>query len=202
MFLAIVTAVLAYLGTSMDELPVLFVLFARGRNRHNPWTVALGYLVGSLTLFTISASISFILGFVPSHALLGFLGLIPFALGLKVAIKGDGDDEKAGSEKKLARWAFLEIVLITLSMGGDDLGVYIPLFASMNLTEILFNLGVYVVATFVFLGIAWWMTSIKPLTAFLQKYERPIVATIFILLGIYIFFECGTLQAIMSGTLF
>jgi len=202
MFLSIITAILAYLGTSMDELPVLFILFARGKSRHKPQVVAFGYLLGSLIIVSFCAFVSFVLGFVPERAWLGFLGLVPLALGLKVAIKGDGDDDEASVNKKVSRWALVEIILITLSMGGDDLGVYIPLFASMNLNAILFNLGIYVLITLAFLALAWWMTSIKLLTAFLQKYERPVVAVIFILLGLYIFYECGTLQALWSGTFF
>ena len=128
--------------------------------------------------------------------MLGLLGLVPIALGIRAAFKHEKEDagEEVGEklERAKANRLFWTITLITLASGGDNLGIYIPYFASMQKAGILTALAVFAVLTIVLCLIGYRLASIRLISETLEKYERVVVPVVFIALGLYIMAEAGT----------
>ena len=103
--------------------------------------IALGQVIGFVVLVAVAAAAAALL-FEFSAAVVGLLGLVPLAIGLRglatlVQRRHDGEDEeKPGrgrrrplrAEQRAVGRSLTAATLITISAGGDNLAVYIPLF--------------------------------------------------------------------------
>ena len=136
----ILTSVLQAMGlfaaTNIDDIIVLSLFFARGAGQRG--TTArilagqyLGFagILGAAVLVTIGAG-----AFLPSAAI-PYFGLIPLGLGLWAAWQAwrgdddDDDDEAKVAGKKVGVWT---VAGVTLANGGDNIGVYTPVFLSVE----------------------------------------------------------------------
>ncbi len=195
MIQTIITAIVTYIATSIDEIPILFMLYTKQSNRGKAKTITLSYFLGTFILISIGLLGSLGLGFIPEQWIMGLFGLVPLALGIKILIKGEDDEEEEeGINKSIQRYKSLgiQVLAITIGLGTDDLAVYIPLFTTLEGWEIISMVLVFALGTAVLCRISYKLTSINKLTEFIEKYERFIVGIIFTVIGLFIMFECGT----------
>lgn len=129
----ILSALAVFISTSIDYLLILTIIFVQTRSKKGILHVVGGQYLGIAILVIASLLIAFILHFIPEEWIIGLLGLIPIILGIRIAIKKEGDEEENEAEEvneKLetakANWLFWTITLITIASGGDNLGIYIP----------------------------------------------------------------------------
>jgi cadmium resistance protein CadD (predicted permease) len=86
------------------------------------------------------------------------------------------------------------VAAVTFANGGDNIGIYVPLFARSNLASLGVILGVFAI------GIALWcflsrQLTRQPLVAkTLTNYGHQIVPFVLIVLGIFIFVDSGTYE--------
>lgn len=201
MIKTIIAAIISYISTSVDEIPVLFMLYTKYRSKGSAKTITLSYYSGTFILTGVSLLGAMGIGFIPERWVIGFFGLVPLILGFKVLLKGDDDrDEEEGVEKAVQKYSSLaiQVLAITLGLGTDDLSVYIPLFTTIRDWQIVVMVFVFAIATGILCGISYKLTSIKKLTEFMERYERYIVGTLFTALGIYIMIDCGTFSHIFG----
>lgn len=128
--------VAAFVATNIDDLLILMAFFA---NRRFPaYQIVLGQYVGMGLLVTVSLLGLLIALVVPSN-LIGLIGLIPIAIGIKELHelrKNDEDDEEPHSKllqskKILTYLPFLTVAAVTFS-GGEEIGIYASVFATNN----------------------------------------------------------------------
>lgn len=93
---------------------------------------------------------------------------------------------------------FWTVALITIASGGDNLGIYIPYFASLSFSEIVTALIVFAISVAVLCYISYKLAKISFVSETLEKYERILVPIVFIGLGIYILIENGTIQTLLN----
>ena len=88
--------------------------------------------------------------------MVGLLGLIPIYLGIRFAIVGEGEEEEEEEEiierleQSKANQLFWTVTLLTIASGGDNLGIYIPYFASLDWSQTLVALLVFVIGIIIF----------------------------------------------------
>lgn len=150
----IISALAVFVSTSIDYLLILTIIFAQVRAKKSIAHIVWGQYLGTAMLVAVSLLAAYVLHFIPEEWMIGFLGLVPIILGIRVAVKGDDDDEEDEAtevaEKLEARKSsrlFWTIALITIASGGDNLGIYIPYFASLSVGEIVAVLIVFAIAT-------------------------------------------------------
>ncbi|EXJ24391.1 Cadmium resistance protein [Alkalibacterium sp. AK22] len=191
----LLTALLSYIGTSIDHIIVLILLFSQTQHRkRDDLEVVGGVFAGFTLIILISLLARFGLQFVRQDWL-GWLGLIPILLGVRVLFR-PVDDETKAEEKITSTYArhpsqFGTVFFLMLAFGGDNLGVYIPLFASVSGRQLVLILLVYYSLSAVMLVAAYRISEVKQINRFIERYERWIVALVFILLGLYIMWENG-----------
>nr|WP_222424244.1 CadD family cadmium resistance transporter [Weissella cibaria] len=163
LILTILSALGSFIVTNIDDIFVLMLLFSQassqakasnGRtvkgNRIYPKDIVIGQYLGFALLVLISLLATFGVTLIPDQWV-GLLGLIPIYLGVKLFIKGEDEDEGAilSSLNKFNKF-YLSVAFITFANGGDNIGIYVPFFSTLNNNQL-----VITVVTF-FIMVAVW----------------------------------------------
>ncbi|MDG7235482.1 Cad superfamily protein [Streptococcus pneumoniae] len=198
----IISAIGVYISTSIDYLIILIILFAQLSQNKQKWHIYAGQYLGTGLLVGASLVAAYVVNFVPEEWMVGLLGLIPIYLGIRFAIVGEDAEEEEEEiierlEQSKANQLFWAVTLLTIASGGDNLGIYIPYFASLDWSQTLVALLVFVIGIIIFCEISRVLSSIPLIFETIEKYERIIVPLVFILLGLYIMYENGTIETFL-----
>ena len=202
MIQTIVTAAILYIATAVDLLVILLIFFARAKTRKEYRDIYIGQYVGSVTLIVISLFFAFVLNYVPEKWILGLLGLIPIYLGIKVAIYGDSDGEERAkkelNEKGLSKLVGTIAIVTIASCGADNIGLFVPYFVTLSVTNLLITLFVFLILIFFLVFTAQKLANIPGVGEIVEKFSRWIMAVIYIALGLFIIIENDTIQTILG----
>jgi len=151
-------AAVVFAATDIDDLLILAGFFAARRIR--PAAIVIGQFLGIGALVAVSAAAAWLAIGVPQKWI-ALLGLVPLGMGL-LALRGlrRGSaevDDAYGHERELLlekriHAPALAVAAVTFANGGDNLGVYIPLFAAQANA-----LPVFIVVFAVGTGIWCWL---------------------------------------------
>ncbi len=152
--------------------------------------VILGQFLGILSLIFIS-SLAYFFQFLLPNYLLGLLGIIPIIIGIK-NLRGVYKDSKSdpvkGDDLNLPeeRLPFLQVALVTFANGGDNIGVYAPLFAGLSLTELTPVTTIFMIMTDLWCIISFKMIENRIIGGKVKKYGHIIFPFVLIVIGIFI----------------
>ena len=199
----IISAIGVYISTSIDYLIVLIILFAQLSQNKQKWHIYAGQYLGTGLLVGASLVAAYVVNFVPEAWMVGLLGLIPIYLGIRFAIVGEGEEEEEEEiierlEQSKANQLFWTVTLLTIASGGDNLGIYIPYFASLDWSQALVVLLVFAIGIIIFCELSRVLSSIPLISETIEKYQRIIVPLVFIPLGLYIMYESGTIETFLN----
>lgn len=200
MIQTIVTAAILYIATAVDLLVILLIFFAKAKTKKEYRDIYIGQYVGSVTLIVVSLFFAFVLNYVPEKWILGLLGLIPIYLGIKVAIYDDCEGEKRAkkelNEKGLSKLVGTVAIVTIASCGADNIGLFVPYFVTLSVTNLLITLFVFLIFFLVFT--AQKLANIPGVGEIVEKFSRWIMAVIYIALGLFIIIENDTIQTILG----
>src|SRR5215204_2989182 len=126
--------VAAFVATNIDDIFVLMMFFSS--LAYPVRKVVLGQYIGIGLLIAISALGSLFSLVVPTY-IIGLMGIIPIVIGVKNLIEIRKKDklpprQVVQDKKNKSYLSFLSVAAVTFSNGGDNIGVYIPLFSKYN----------------------------------------------------------------------
>ena len=198
----IFTAIVLYTATAIDLLVILLIYFARAHTKKEYRDIYIGQFLGSMTLIIISLFFAFVLHYVPEKWMLGLLGLIPIYLGIKVAIFDDCEGEKrakdALNDKGLSKLVGIVALVTIASCGADNIGLFVPYFVSLNFSQLIVTLIVFIILIFVLIYTAQRLADIKDIGEIVEKFNRWIMAVVYIGLGIFIIIENDTIKTLFD----
>ena len=182
-----------FMATNIDDIIVLSLFFARGAGQRGTTTRILvgqylGFagILGAAVLVTIGAG-----AFLPSETI-PYFGLIPLALGLWAAWnawRGDGDDDDAEvAGKKIGAWT---VAGVTFANGGDNIGVYTPVFLSVDPLAVVAYCIVFLALVAVLVALAKFVATRPPIAEILERWEHILFPIVLIGLGIVILVTGG-----------
>ncbi len=197
----ILTALAAYIATAVDYFIIMLIFFSAEKTKNKMAGFVIGHYLGMFTLYAISLGAAYGVGFIPEQWIIGLLGFVPIALGLKVLFQKEAEDN--GKTEILRRTQkmnglVLGVIFLTLATGGDDLGVFIPLFASYSVTEIIVTLSSFVIFIGLLCLISHRLAKFRGIGAKIEKYEKLIAPIVFIGIGIMVLWENGTISAFLN----
>ncbi|MDD9523850.1 CadD family cadmium resistance transporter [Staphylococcus aureus] len=204
MIQTIVTAAILYIATAVDLLVILLIFFARAKTKKEYRDIYIGQYVGSVALIVVSLFFAFVLNYVPEKWILGLLGLIPIYLGIKVAIYDDCEGEKRAkkelNEKGLSKLVGTVAIVTIASCGADNIGLFVPYFVTLSVTNLLITLFVFLILILIFFLVftAQKLSNIPGVGEIVEKFSRWIMAVIYIALGLFIIIENDTIQTILG----
>ncbi len=176
--------------TNVDDLLLLALFFARGAGRrHAARDVVLGQYLGFAAILLVAGAAAFGATFLPERAI-PFLGLIPLALGIRAAVQAwrrrrDEDDEPDPGDGGPRPF---EVAAVTFANGGDNLGVYVPVFATAGVG----GMTTYVIVFLILVGV--WLAAgrffaTRPLIArALGRRGHVVLPIVLIAIGLLILF--------------
>jgi cadmium resistance protein CadD (predicted permease) len=186
---SIVLAIGLFASTNIDDLFVLLGLFSDPRYRRSD--IVKGQYAGIAILFGVSVAASLI-SLVIAPEYIGLLGLAPIAIGLKrlLELRREGAEEAGAAVNSSAN--IVAVAAVTVANGGDNIGIYTPLFAIRPAVDIAIIAIVFVAMTAAWLFAAYRLTVHPRLSAPIRRYGPRVVPLVLIGLGIMILAEAGT----------
>jgi cadmium resistance transport/sequestration family protein len=200
----------AFVATNIDDIIILLLFFAQVdanfRRRH----IVIGQYLG-FTLLILASLPGFFGGLVVPREWIGLLGVLPIAIGLKQLLNRQEDTAQVQTvtsdfEPSSARKPIVsllssvlspqtyKVAAVTVANGGDNISIYIPLFAGNNLVSLGVILGVFFFMVGVWCAIAYLLTRQPTIAQVLSRYGNAVVPFVLIGLGLFILYERGTFR--------
>ena len=185
MIAIVLSAVVAYAATNIDDILLLTVLLAGASEKRNKTAIVIGQYLGIFLLFAVS-----IIGALGARILpteyVGLLGIVPILLGLRALIFFEKDEE---SGRKKENIGIFGMALLAVANGADNLGVYIPLFSGFEIFDFIITAAVFAIMTGVWCALGCFIGAVPPVQEKIGKYKRILVPLVLIVLGVWILIE-------------
>ena len=186
----VITIIMSFAVTNIDDIFINTLFFAQADTKRKIQSVVIGKYFGIGLLVLLSCLGAYFLQSVPQKYI-GFLGLVPIALGIKAGIDyiKNGDQvpiDKGEESPDLSRGLMWSMMLVTVSNGADNIGVYMPLFASYTIVQMTAVIIIFAQMIALWCVLGKKLSDLPGLRSFLLRYKYIIVPVVFIALGIYI----------------
>jgi len=202
---AILTGTTAFVATNIDDIVILMLFFAQINATVRPRHIVMGQYLG-FTVLILASLPGFFGGLFLSAEWIGLLGFLPIFIGLKHWwSQEDRDDEvqavswdtypEGNRRSLLPQLATIfapqtySVAAVTIANGGDNIGIYLPLFASAHLAMLLVILAVFLVLIAVWCGVAYQLARFPAIARVLTHYSHVLVPLVLIGLGLFILIE-------------
>ncbi len=195
-------AAICFAATNIDDIIVLIIFFGQTNQNFRPKHILIGQYLG-FSMVIIASLPSFFGGLLIPKVWIGLLGFLPIAIGINhlLTAQNQEPDIKAvttdfrHSQKTMLAQIF-KAAAVTFANGGDNIGVYVPLFASSDLASLLTTLCVFMIGIAVWCYAAYLLTQKPAIARLLTSYGHKAMPFVLIGLGIYIIFESETYRLI------
>ncbi|SDR65169.1 cadmium resistance transporter [Agrococcus carbonis] len=191
---SVLQAIGLFLATNIDDIIILSLFFARGAGeRGTTARILIGQYLGFIGILGAAVLVALGAGAFLPPEVIPYFGLIPLGLGLWAAWQawrgGDDDDDDAKIEgKKVAVWT---VAAVTFANGGDNIGVYVPVFLSVGTAAVIAYCVVFLVLVAVLVGLAKFVATRRPIAEALERWEHILFPLVLIGLGIFILVSGG-----------
>jgi cadmium resistance protein CadD (predicted permease) len=188
------TAVVAFAGTTIDDVIILTALFMSRRTTGRPRAVLIvaGQYAGFAVTLALALAAAAGLRIVPDRWV-GLLGLVPIGFGVWElwGLRGRDDDSRPPPASTLGR-----IAAITFANGADNIAVFTPLFRTLHATRTLLVTALFLALTGVWCVIGALLGGHRAVVVMLGQVAHWLVPVVFIAVGVLILVTTGTLTAI------
>jgi cadmium resistance protein CadD (predicted permease) len=178
----------AFIASNIDDTFILIILFMTpGLSARN---VTVGQFLGIIILVAVSSLAVLLSLAIPPFAI-GFLGIIPIVIGVKRLLEYRENEAEAYAQKGYL--SFLSVAAVTVSNGGDDIGVFTPLFAKYNgivefsllISLLMIMTGIWCIVTYYFLRHPFIASRINALSKIVTPFALISIGIYIILDSIY-----------------
>lgn len=183
--------------TNVDDLLVLAVFFGQADgNRSAAMRVVLGQYLGFAAILVASIVGGLGVGLLPEKAI-PYLGLLPLLLGLRAGWNiwrerrrsEDGPDRAAATRpNKPGAW---QVAAVTLANGGDNIGVYVPVFAVAGIRGMTVYIVVFLVGVAIWCAAGWFLATRPLIAKTLSRWGHLILPVVLVGIGLVIIIEGG-----------
>jgi cadmium resistance transport/sequestration family protein len=217
----ILTTIFLFSATNIDDIFLLLTWFSQRDSRLKSTHIIFGQYLGFIAIVILSV-IGALGALIIPQEWIGLLGVIPVYLGVKALVEQFKDrkkehqaetegeayiahepslDETNGKVnwvQKLLHPSIYKVATVTFTNGGDNLGVYIPFFATYNGWQISFIVIIFLLFVAVWCFIAYKLIAFPLVAKNLERYGHIIVPFVLIGLGILILNENGTFSYLID----
>lgn len=178
-YLTVLAASIAtFAATNVDDAFLLTFFFAR---RIPSRRIIAGQFVGFGAIILVSLIGVWTALAIP-HRWIRFLGLIPLTMGVSKLLRTHRTEKDTPRTRDSG---IASIALVTVSNGGDNVGVYVPFLISGR-TYLWLILSVYAVMVAVWCSVGRWLGSRPLILRYVDRWGHWAVPLVFISLGIYV----------------
>ena len=186
--------VVVFVSTNLDDIFLLSAFFADPGLR--PRSVVGGQFLG-IGALTAASALAALAALVIPEGWTALLGIVPLVLGVRglVALRRGADADADAGEARIrapersagrrTRSQALAVAGVTVANGGDNLGVYIPLFANAP-AAIPVYAAIFAAMTAVWCWMGYLLVNNRWAGAPLRRYGHVVLPFVLIALGLYI----------------
>ncbi|MGG6460339.1 MAG: cadmium resistance transporter [Candidatus Eiseniibacteriota bacterium] len=185
----LIVGVSAFVATNIDDLFVLMLFFSS--SNYHKWQVVIGQYFGIGSLVAVSTLGSLLALIVPNY-IIGLLGLVPITIGvIRLVHMRKRNNESEEIKTQVRKWhnhlSILTVAGVTFSNGGDNIGIYTPLFAKYNTGfEVGFIITIFMIMTAIWCVIAYYLVRHPMIASRMKKTGHIVFPLVLIGFGIYI----------------
>jgi cadmium resistance protein CadD (predicted permease) len=179
----------AFAATNIDDIFVLMMFFSA--LNIPPRYVVLGQYLGIGLLVGLSA-IASLLSLVVPPTFIGLMGVLPIAIGIKklLEVRKKKNEVSKQALQSLSSISFLTVAAVTFANGGDNIGVYTPLFATNNSSSDIIALStVFMIMTALWCASAYFLVNHPLVASQIRRIGHIVLPFILMGLGIFILAE-------------
>ncbi|TGD74870.1 hypothetical protein E4634_06660 [Mangrovimicrobium sediminis] len=176
-----------FIATNLDNLLLLVVLMGaepERRARHRA-----GYLLACTVVLAV-ASLGSLLGSLVDPGLIGYLGVIPLAMGLRLLVLRRNTDAaptpQPGTPAAVAGGGMLATALLMLGNSADSLAIFIPLAAESTLRALAIGSLVFLACATLSASLAGYIAAHPELGRRITAIGEKLVPLVMICAGAYI----------------
>jgi cadmium resistance protein CadD (predicted permease) len=182
--------------TNFDDIVVLALFFGRGAGeRGAARRIVAGQYLAFTAILAISIAVAYGASFLPTQAI-PYLGLIPITFGLWDAWNLWQNHRRGGGSERTETTqgggpTILKVAATTFGNGGDNISVYIPVFATVSTGTATVYAVVFLVLVGVWCAIGRFLAT-RPVSAkALDRWGHLLLPVVLIGIGLVILIEGG-----------
>ncbi|MEH1910967.1 MAG: cadmium resistance transporter [Nostoc sp.] len=192
----------AAVATTFDDNIYLTAFFSEVNRTFRPQHIVVGEILG-FTALVIVSFLGFLLGLAIPETWIGLLGILPILIGINNLLnlnKDDSAEDKSANLKRNSKirgfdsrkrslWDVIRdpqtyrVSAVTISNGGNNLGIYIPLFATSSIQNLFVIIPVCYLILFCWLFMSYSLTHLPGIALILSRYARKIFPFVLMWLG-------------------
>ncbi|MFF0740594.1 cadmium resistance transporter [Streptomyces sp. NPDC004111] len=179
--------------TNIDDILVLALFFAQGAgHKGSTRRIATGQYLGFAAILAVAIAAAFGATFLPEKAI-PYLGLLPLALGIKAAVQAYRHRNESEDEKEAADGGpkVLEVAAVTFANGGDNIGVYVPVFATAGIGGMSIYAVVFLILLAVWIAAGRYFATRPVIAKALSRWGHILLPVVLIGIGLLILIEGG-----------
>lgn len=196
------------LATTFDDNIYLTGFFSEVNRTFRPQHIVVGELIGFTVLLSISL-IGFFVGLVIDSTWIGLLGILPILIGINNLLHLNQDDSandrsanlkinakhRGFESRKRSLWEVIrdrqtyKVSAVTISNGGNNLGIYIPLFATSSIQNLAVIVPVLYLVVCCWLFLSYHLTRQPGIAVVLSRYASKIFPFVLMWLGFRILID-------------
>ncbi len=184
-------AIVLFAVTNIDDLVVLSLFFSRAnRAPGSSRRIVAGQYVGFAAILAVSIAGALGAAQLPDDAT-AYLGLVPIAIGLYAARRNwkhryDADPDPAPAT--ISAWT---VAGVTFANGGDNIGVYVPAFATYSAAELEGIVAVFPILVAAWCAAGYYLTAQPAVLRAMQRFGHIIYPLALIVIGLTILIRGG-----------
>ncbi|MFC9790463.1 cadmium resistance transporter [Rhodococcus sp. NPDC127528] len=180
--------------TNIDDLVVLTLFFGRaiGHRRAEAQVVA-GQYLGFVAILTAATAGGLGVGLLPDMVV-PYFGLLPLIIGLHLgarAWRSRGSVNGVDGAANTSLPTMLAVAAVTFSNGGDNIGVYVPVFAAVGPADTIAYALVFLGLVAVWCAIGRGLATHPTIAAILARWDHIVLPLVLIAIGANILVRGG-----------
>lgn len=182
------TSIAAFISTNLDDIFMLTLFFAQAKGRKGALKVVAGQYIGMGCLAALSILGALGTQLVPQRYV-GLLGFVPLCLGIKAWMDYRSQGNKSRQEEETSETpgiGIISVALVTMANGGDNIGVYIPVFSGYSAGELAEALAVFAMMTALWCRLGYSLGNHPGIKEKIERYQHILVPLILSALGVII----------------
>jgi cadmium resistance protein CadD (predicted permease) len=177
-------AISTFIVTNVDDLLILSFYFAS--RLYTIRSVVLGQYLGIILLIVVSLAGLFFRNIIPNEWV-GLLGIFPIIIGVKELMEKKEDDEnELSAPPSETSSGFWKIMVVTIANGGDNIGVYTPLFIKTGISLIHIYVITFLVLTGLMCYVGYYFVNHPRIKHIFARYGSAVMPHFLIGLGLVI----------------
>jgi cadmium resistance transport/sequestration family protein len=176
------TGLTAFCATNLDDILVLLVFFSQVNNSFRRRHIVVGQYLG-FTILVLASLPGFFGSLILPKPWIGLLGIVPIVIGISRLLEEQTDDLEESQPATTTESSFLSflspqtcgVAAVTFANGGDNIGIYVPLFANSTWLSLLITIGEFFLLVGIWCYAAYKLTQTKAIADLLTNYGNNLI---------------------------